>query len=327
MKIVLRFWGLWLLCIISLSTFAQSNAKSWATRYMQLNPIVMDVYNELDSIFPLRYLANESPADCAYWVNYTFSSPKEFELYRPWLETLLKRLEKTETYTRKILVTDSLNRYERAVQLSLVTPNHVQKDYCYLYVKKNKVSFFYQARIDGESYVYNNGPSDPNGQPRQDIADNMDALLNQYINRKNVRKEAVDYDPHKCNYRYLSFLSNNNRSSHGFRYIVPNCTSSDYRKFRDAIRSYSRKNPVRTSCNDMYWRYDESAICIFRPNNPNPLMIAAALKGTDLYLLRIEGENTCFLPRAWAEENPVWIFKDIYESQGCKPLLPPVVNQ
>ncbi len=327
MNYIYRFFWTWLLAIVCQPMFAQGKAHSWSTSYMQLNPIVMDVYCKLDSIFPLRYLANESPADCGYWVNYTFSSAKEFELYRPWLESLLKRLDKVETYTRKTLITDSLGHYERAMQLNLVTPNHMQKDYCYLYVKNKKVSFFYQAKIEGEDYVYRYDPSDPNGQPRQDIADKMDDLLGKYIHRKNVKEEAVSYDPRKCNYRYFSFLNNyNNKVSQGFRYIVPNCTQEDYKIFQNAIRSYSRTSPVRTSCNDMYWQYDESAICIIRPNKQKPLMVAAALRGTDLYLLRIEGDDSCFLPRAWADENPVWIFRDIYETMGCKPLMPPAIE-
>lgn len=326
MRTIERFIFSWLFAVIGLPALAQSNTQSWNTPYMQLNPAVMGIYNELDSIFPLRYLANESPADCAYWVNYTFSSSKEFELYRSWLESLLKRMDKVEAYTRKIVVTDSVNNYLRGTQLNLVTPNHVQKDYCYLYVNNNKVSFFYQAKIDGEDYMYRNNSNDPSAQPRQDIADKMDSLLGMYIHRKNVKVKPVDYDPNKCNYRYLSFLSSYNKPSHGSRYVVPNCTLSDYKRFRDAIRSYSRMSPVRTSCNDMYWQYDESAICTMRPNNQKPLMVAAALKGTDLYLLRIEGEETCFLPRAWAEEDPIWLFKDIYEPLGCKPLAPPSIH-
>lgn len=321
-RTIKHIFAAWLLALACLPALAQ---KSWQTSYMQLNPTIMGIYHELDSIFPLRYLANESPADCGYWVNYDFSSFKEFKLYQPWLESLLKRMDKVDAYSRVTIETDSVSKYTHAIELNLTTPNNIQKDRCYLYVTNNKVSFHYRAKIESEEYKYQNKKDDPNGQPRQDIADNMDALLNKYIHRKNVKADSVFYDSSKRNYRYVSF-SSKYELARGCRYIVPNCKESDYQKFQDAIRSYARINPVRTSCNDVYWQYDESAICVFRPNNPNPLIVAAALKGTDLYLIRLEGIESCFLPRAWAEESPVLENKEFYKAVARKPLAPPAIK-
>lgn len=326
MKTINRLLWTWVLTIVCLSTFARSEQQVYKTSYMQLNQDIMEIYHELDSIFPLRYLANESPADCGYWVNYNFTSRKEFELYRPWLESLLKRMEGVDAYSRTTQTKDSVNNYLRATELSPTTPNNIQKDRSYLYITQDKVSFYYRAKIEGQDFHYNIKEDDANGQPRQDIADKMDALLNQYIKDKNVTTQPVKYDAARCNYKFVSF-SSKYETAQGYRYIVPNCKPSDYQKFRNAIRSYSRTAPVRTSCNDVYWQYDESAICIFRPNTPNPLIIAAALKGTDLYLIRLEGYKSCFLPRAWAEDNPMWNFKDYYKLTGSKPLAPPAIKK
>ena len=304
-----------------------ANGMRLNTTYMQLNPKLMRVYHLLDSVFPYRYLANESPADCGYWVNYRFASAEEYNTYKPWLESLFSKLQTVQAYTTKIQLTDSANTNIKAIEMSCTTPNAIQKDHCTFYISNSRVGFYYNAHIDGEEFRYRSNADDPNGQPRQDIADSMDALLDKYIKRKNVRVEDVAYDDSKHGYGFVSFISNGKSVASGYRYIVPNCTWADYQKFKDAIRSYSLVNPVRTSCNDVYWQYDASAICIMRPNGQAPLMIAAELKGTDLYLVRVEGEKNCILPRAWAEDDQKWETKEIYKLKARKPLAPPAVAE
>lgn len=306
------------------ATAKESNQTRLQTTYMQLNPKAMRIYSLLDSIFPYRYLANESPAECGYWVNYRFSSPAEFQVYRPWLESLYNELQSIDAYTTKTLHTDSAGIFIKALETIPTTPNTTQKDYCSFYISNSRMGFYYGAHIDGESFRYRANDDDPNGLPRQDIADSMDALINKYIKRKNVRAEEVSYDEEKENYNFVSFISSGQGSASGFRYIVPNCTWADYQKFKDAIRSYSLINPVRTSFNDVYWQYEASAICIMRPEGQSPLIIAAELKGTDLYLVRVEGGTHFILPRAWAEDNLIWETKEIYKLKARKALAPPI---
>lgn len=322
MNTLRRILFVWLLAMTSLSLAAKDSYK---TTYMQLNPVVMGIYHELDSVFPLHYLSNESPAHCAFWINFNFSSRSQFDRYRPWVESLIKRLDKVEAYTRNINRTDSMDKYFNGVELVMKTPNSVQKDNCLFYISQSRMSFYYNACVEGEGFRFANNPDDPNGQPRQDIADHMDRLLGAYIHRKGVEKDSVYY-PQDKDYRYVTFNSTNGEPSHGYRYIVPGCTAQDFRAFSDAIHAYSRTAPVRTSFNDNYWQYEAAAICIIRPNGKNPLMVAAALKGTRLYLLRIEGEHTCFLPRAWAEEDLKWEIKGRYKLTERQPLLPPAVE-
>ena len=311
-----------LLVMASLSLTAKDR---YQTTCMQLNPVLMDIYHELDSIFPLHYLANESPAHCAYWVNFQFSSRDQFERYRPWVESLIRRLDKVEAYKRNINFTDSINEYFNGVELVLKTPNSVQKDNCVFFISQSRISFHYNARVEGEDFRFANDPDDPNGQSRQDIADHMDRLINAYIHRKGVEKDSVYY-PQDKDYAYVTFNSTNGEPSHGYRYIVPDCTVKDFRVFSDAIHAYSRTAPVRTSFNDNYWQYEAAAICIIRPNGQNPLMVAAALKGMRLYLLRIVGDHTCFMPRAWAEDDLKWKIKERHKLTEHQPLLPPTVQ-
>ncbi len=323
MKTIHRILLVWLLALGGLTSVAKNNNK---TTYMQLNPVIMDIYHELDSVFPLHYLANESPAHCAYWVNYNFSSTEQFEHYRPWVESLIRRLDTVAAYSRTTNLTDSAGKYFNGVELTMKTPNSVQKDNCTFYISQSRMSFYYNACVEGESFRFANKPDDPNGQPRQDIADHLDRLLRAYIHRKGVKRDSVFY-PQGCDYRYVTFNSTNGDPSHGYRYIVPDCTAKDFRAFSDVIHAYSRTAPVRTSFNDNYWQYEAAAICVIRPDGQKPLMVAAALKGTNLYLLRIEGEHTCFMPRAWAEEDLKWEIKDRHKLTERQPLSPPDITK
>lgn len=210
------------------------------------------------------------------------------------------------------------------IQGNATTPATEQKDTYYL--TDRGVAFFYNARIKGRDFKYQPGVNDPNSLPRQDIADEMDALLNRYTKRKGTKKETVSYAPGKTRYNFVTFNSNVNNGCNGYRYIVPNCKESDYAEFRDAMKRHSMTSSVRTSSNDVYWQYEECAICVFIPGSTNPVMVGAALKGTDLYLIRTEGDGCCFLPRAWAEDSPVWDNSNTLHTTGRKALAPPVVK-
>lgn len=300
-------------------------ASQLKTSYMQLNPVAMSVYHELDSIFPLRFLANEGPADCGYWVNQFFSSEQDFEKYRPWLESLAGRLQQMKCYQSDVQRKDSGSVFEYSLTARCVTADPLQQDQLYFAFSREGASFYYRAHISGADFCYDGQSNDLNGQPRQDIADAMDALLQKYTGRKDAAKEKVVYDQTKVNYKYLTFISLGTWTSAGYRYVVPRCTEADYLRLRQAIASYSRTSPVRTSFNDVYWQYEEAAICIARPGKP-ALMIGVALKGTDLYILRIEGTQRYLMPRAWPEESPVWETKKYYRLTARKPLDPPAVK-
>ena len=46
--------------------------------------------------------------------------------------------------------------------------------------------------------------------------------------------------------------------------------------------------PLLVSTNDVYWQYHEVAVRV-RLSNGRPMYMGAALKGNDLYLVRVEG--------------------------------------
>ncbi len=114
-------------CLLAMACLPSLAKDGNKTTYMQLNPVAMDIYHELDSVFPLHYLANVSPALCAYWVNFNFSSTEQFERYRPWVESLIRRLDTVAAYSRTTNLTDSASKYFNGVELTLKTPTACRK--------------------------------------------------------------------------------------------------------------------------------------------------------------------------------------------------------
>ena len=76
--------------------------------------------------------------------------------------------------------------------------------------------------------------------------------------------------------------------------------------------------PLLVSTNDVSWQYHEVAVRV-RLSNGRPMYMGAALKGNNLYLVRVEGSTngTGVLPRAWAEEDPVWKFDYMKKINTC----------
>ena len=140
------------------------------------------------------------------------------------------------------------------------------------------------------------------------MADAVDQMLNEYINRTDVIKKDVRFDGRRTNYNYLTFTKSSNCIPRcpGTCYIVPNCTTADYDRIYRFIRGYALSNSVTVASNDFLGTHEEIAIGVNQKNR-RPLMVGAALKGTDLYLIRTEGDvgSHARLPRAWAEDNPV----------------------
>ncbi len=68
--------------------------------------------------------------------------------------------------------------------------------------------------------------------------------------------------------------------------------------------------PLLVSTNDVYWQYHEVAVRV-RLSNGRPMYMGAALKKAMIFTSSgVEGpiNGAGVLPRAWAEEDPVWKF-------------------
>ena len=147
----------------------------------------------------------------------------------------------------------------------------------------------------------------------------FDSLFNAYAERKGTKEEDVHYQGNLV--RIICLIQGPNRggrTTDGVKYVVPRCNERDYSRFYDLFHKYLKKVPLLVSTNDVYWQYHEVAVRV-RLSNGRPMYMGAALKGNNLYLVRVEGSTngTGVLPRAWAEEDPVWKFDYMKKINTC----------
>lgn len=285
------------ICLLFFCLCAEAQ-KIQDSPYVHLNQTAIETFQELDHMFPLRYLRNEEQHLASYWVNYQFRSEKEARQYATKLMVIFNRLNSVSAYRKYTETVDTIGREGYGLSLTLKTDTYRQTDYLKFGFDNRKMYFYYRAGIDDMK---------PSREPRQDIADDMNALLRQYVKRKGVASTKVDYND-KERYRFYSFAPKPIKGyTIGVRYVIPNCTQKDFMKFHDKIQGYSMVSNVHTAFNDVYGQYEEAAIRV-QQNSDRSLMVAVALKGTDLYLIRTEGDVGLlgYMPRAWAEKDPHW---------------------
>lgn len=263
--------------------------------YLTLNSELIDVFNTLDSIFPKHYLINEEPNCVGMWVNSRFKNQKEYEDVRETIEQLIIRLRDVPAYRSYTERIDSTGASGFGISLTPKTDNYAQKDYAYLNLNPTSFSFHYTGYIEGMKMPW---------EKRQDVADAIDKLFAKYIKKKGVKSEKIDFDGEKFVYRYSCFFKQYDSTYRcsGVRYVVPNCTSEDYDIIYRFLRDYAMTNSVTVASNDMSSKYEEITLSVNQDNN-SPVIFGAALRGTDLYLIRTVGEtgSQAWIPRAWAE--------------------------
>lgn len=296
-----------LLALSFQSGHAQSRNEWYGKQAMQgehltLNAELVEIFNTLDKTFPKRYLINEEPHHVGMWVIYKFKGRKEYEEHYPLIKKLIDRINRMPAYRAYTERLDSAGMEGYGVALTPKIDTYEQTDYVNLSIQPKEMRFHYRASINNMKMPWNQ---------RQDVADAVDQLLNEYTSRNDVTKKEVRFDGRRTKYDYLTFTKPDNctyRCS-GTRYIVPNCTAADYDRIYRFIRSYALSNSVTVASNDCQNQetYEEIAIGI-KQNSKRPLMVGAALKGTDLYLIRTEGDigSHAWLPRSWAEDDPAY---------------------
>lgn len=296
-----------LICPLALSVLmaqphsnAQRITPNMQSPYLTLNPKIVDAFSVLDSIFPMRYLINEEPHIVLYHVGHYFKNEADYNRNLPKLTAIMEELKQIPAYRLYTSIIDTVGQSAMEIAVSPKTERYGQTDFLKMSISPRIVVFEYTASVPQMKM-----PTTSN----QEIANHVDDLLQQYIRRGKVKKEPISFDGYQTNYWYLSFLKKYDSTYRcsGTRYIVPNCTEKDFEQFYRLFRDYALVNDVSIASNDIYNWYEATAISVHQDNR-RPLMVAAALKGTDLYLIRCEGEANSqgWLPRAWTEDDPVW---------------------
>lgn len=282
--------------------YTQANSQE----YYQENPKAISLFNRLNKMFPRRYLTHTNLQYAFYHLEYYFKDSKDYEKYQAPINDIIKEMKDIKTTRFMSDITDSADVVSQKYTLSIPSTLIGQTDKLHLTYDRKKIIFHYESSNDiirQKRYAAQN----PN------ITSEAEALLKQYIKRQGVKEQPVAY---YNNVRYIRSVWDININRHygspailtkGTKYIVPNCTQKDFDLFRNQFRKYIKKDHCYLIENDVYWQFEESCLHLIQPDGRS-LSFCAALRGTDLYLLRVEdtAKNKGIVPRAWALDDPIW---------------------
>lgn len=277
-----------------------------AQDYYQENAQAISIFNRLDKMFPLRYLVHNNLQYAYYHLVYYFKDSKDYEKHQAQINSIIEDLKEIKSTRFMSDIIDSADVNSQKYILSIPTGILGQEDKLKLTFDRKMILFHYQS---SNTLVRNN----PIPAQNPNIKSEAEALLEQFIKRKGVKELPVAYHNH---IRYVRSVWDRNYNpasgSHavvtkGTKYIVPNCTEKDFDLFRKQFRKYIRKDHCYLVENDVYWQFEESSLIIILPDGRSATF-CAALRGTDLYLLRVEdtARNRGIVPRAWALDDPIW---------------------
>ena len=84
-----------------------STTSSHAQIFYQENPTVMNLYHQLDSMFPKRYQTNRWLTGAQYWVNHWYESEEEYRKFKPEIDAMFQQLDGMRTFHKYTETTDS----------------------------------------------------------------------------------------------------------------------------------------------------------------------------------------------------------------------------
>ena len=269
------------------------------TRYLTGNEEAVAIFNELCAAFPnASYCVNERVHKVDYRITETFWTGNDYEVAKTLLTNIWERSLKLDYLQR---YTHESEWKERFHHLTADLKCEVYRQNDYLDFNWTEEGFEFIYRVNNQPYAF------PQRRAYQNIADKIEKAFGKYTKRKDARKEAVEYQGNK--YKLYTFCGGdfNKLYSAGTRYIIPKCTEEDYKELATLIKSFSLTNDVSVLCSDVYQKYEQIGLCCFLDNG-REVSFGVALKGTDLYLIRTESEVDGYglLPRAWAEDSPIW---------------------
>lgn len=286
--------------LISILSIALWSTAAQSSKYIKLNPSAITAYEQLDSMFPLRFLRYEDMTSGYYWVTLHFQTRQEAENVKDKLSEIGERLRNEPAFHQYTETKDSMGSYRFSVVTKLKTEMIRQDDYLEFSFDNRGVRFYYRSHLPGIDWELT---------PEQAVADSMEDFMSKYTDKHGIIKRQLTFRP-STNYNFYTFSPPDNAdTATGTLYIIPNCTQQDYLIFKNLVYKFSRKHNVFTSSNDVYGLYEECAIMSLRNDN-TALAVAAALKGSQLHIIVVDGNKTdrkdVFLPRAWAEPDLVW---------------------
>ena len=289
-----------LFCVFSLISMKAQNDS----RVAQI-PEIVDLYEQLERMFPYSDYVNLTQTEVSYWVNNNMKQTEDFAQGLKKMQSAIKKIK--AIYGDDNIVVESTNSDDSLV--FACRPNYhdsVQSNYMEIVYNREKIHFYYGSSLNDKSANYH--------EANDNIVADIDNMLKTFMMRSGVTKDSIVFDGPSYKYQLVTFTNFQQMMQHaeGVVYNIPNAKHSDWLQFFNKMKSYAIKANVRVAWNDVYREYESVAIWVDRENTI-PVVFAAAMKGDTLKVLRLEGtkEYNIILPRVWSEESPVFSPKRI----------------
>ena len=271
--------------------FAQTKVK---TSHMQLNEKAMEVYNDLCELFPMTYVGIEFPWEVDYFIHAKFNDPDDYKNKLTKLNAIVEKVLQIN-YTRR-----SIDNNENGQNNIIIRVKNPDNTTGWLKMEWNNqmlefVYYIFQPPASGYAGVLSS----------QSIVEDLDSDFKKLTRRNNVQCQDVSYEGDiygKYTFNGLKFPL-----THGVRYIIADAIHDDFMALTNKMKAYSFVNDVHVMYSNVYGRYEQIGLCCYNDKR-HVVCFATAFKDGKLYLIRVESGigGPRFLPRAWAEDDPVW---------------------
>lgn len=274
-----------LVIILSLIFSGVINAQN--TQTVEPLPELVEMYEELNKMFPNSDYVILRQDEASYWVNRTTVMSSDMR-------------EKIKQIITNHKLTYSEKDGEIVFGTTLRSSKIDQVNYVELLCNDDGLHFYYYSKLIKPVSSY---------EPNDRIAEEFERLLGKYISKKGVTSKPVVFDGYTYLYQLVTFNNSQQLKQHaeGTLYNVTGCKEGDWKQFFDMMKGYAFRPGVKVAWNDVYRDYEAVEILIERENTI-PIVFGATFKDGTMKLIRLEGtkDHNIVLPRVWPEDSPVF---------------------
>ena len=270
---------------------AQTKVK---TSYMQLNEKAVEVYNELCELFPMTYVGIEFPWEADYFIHAKFNDLNDYKNKQEKINAIVDKVLQID-YTRRSV--DNNENGQNTIFVRVKNPDNTS-GWLKMEWDNQTLEFVY--------YIFNAPSSGYAGvMSCQSVVDDLDSDFKKLTQKNNVQSQKVTYEGNI--YGKYTFNSIKYPLTQGTKYVVADANHDDFMGLAKKMKAYSFKKDVHVMYSNVYGRYEQIGLCCYNVQR-RVVCFATAYKEGKLFLIRVESGigGPRFLPRAWAEDDPVW---------------------
>ena len=225
-----------LFCVFSLISMKAQNDS----RVAQI-PEIVDLYEQLENMFPYSDYVNLTQTEVSYWVNNNMKQTEDFAQGLKKMQSAIKKIK--AIYGDDNIVVESTNSDDSLV--FACRPNYhdsVQSNYMEIVYNREKVHFYYGSSLNDKSANYH--------EANDNIVVDIDNMLKTFMMRSGVTKDSIVFDGPSYKYQLVTFTNFQQMMQHaeGVVYNIPNAKHSDWlfrtepgtdaRRRADSLRDY-----------------------------------------------------------------------------------------